>query len=160
MNSSSIQELDVLLQACTDMDSTIWTTLRHACERSGVAAGTFFRLSPDGKHLTVEATYGVLPWRVARASFPLEQGVCGWTAREKKSTFVNDVSQDSRFSREVDLITSFKTLSVLAAPVIVQGKLFGVLELINRDSHPFTDADVISINSIVTRAANRLEPFQ
>ena len=58
---------------------------------------------------------------------PLNQGICGAAASTGKTVVVDDVSKDSRY-----LACSLETKSEIVAPVFVNGKVAGELDI---DSH-------------------------
>ena len=91
--------------------------VKGACRALSADAGTFFELSDDKGSLKVVASYGVLPSRLSQAEFPLGKGICGWIARNRQAVCVNEVASDTRFNKEVDVLTDFKTFAVLGAPV-------------------------------------------
>jgi len=61
-----------------------------------VESGLFFRAA--GPELHVASTYGLMPWRLARAQFPLSAGICGRVGTHRQSAIVNDVWKDPRFN--------------------------------------------------------------
>jgi diguanylate cyclase (GGDEF)-like protein len=63
--------------------------------------------------------------------FKSEEGVAGWVLKEKKTLIIEDVTKDDRFTGHIDKLTSFKTKSIIAVPLIFRNKTIGVLELIN-----------------------------
>jgi len=55
-------------------------------------------------------------------------------AQHRKPVIVNDVSADLRFNSRFDKAHSFKTESILCAPLLSRGQIIGVVELINKKS--------------------------
>src|ERR1051326_2868817 len=102
--------------------------VKKACEALSAESGTFFGVSSDSRELRVVASSGVPLIRLSQATFPIQKGFCGWIARNRKAVCVNDVSQDNRFNAEVDVVTEFKTVAVLGAPVAIPERLYGILE--------------------------------
>ncbi len=135
----------------------MWKVLTLACEELHVQAGTFFKVDDSGTNLEVANTFGILSWRVAKGQFPITQGICGWVAQNNKAALVNDVAKDKRFNSQIDLVTQFKTVSILCVPVTLGQRVFGVIELINRHEQPFSENDVFTITTLVASAAHRLE---
>jgi len=81
------------------------------------------------------------------------EGVAGWVARTGEPVIVQDTDEDRRFSTKVDLITGFKTRSIIALPIRNKGRLIGVLELVNkRGPSPFTQDDL----EFLTIASNQI----
>jgi GAF domain-containing protein len=71
-----------------------------------------------------------------------DEGLAGWALTHAKPVVVNDPSSDARFKARVDLLTGFKTRNLMAAPLRLEGKPFGVLEVLNRKKRePFTEMD-------------------
>ncbi|MFC1850906.1 diguanylate cyclase [candidate division CSSED10-310 bacterium] len=86
------------------------------------------------------------------------QGIAGWVAKEKKALLVNNVQSDPRFYKEIDLQTKFTTRSILCAPVIFKGRVFAVIEIINRlDKQPFDKKDLSIISFLLDGAAIAIE---
>jgi sigma-B regulation protein RsbU (phosphoserine phosphatase) len=69
------------------------------------------------------------------------EGVVGWVAESMKRLIINDCNKDPRFSSKTDRATDFKTRSILAIPVMMNKKLLGVLEAINKIDGDFSDDD-------------------
>ena len=72
----------------------------------------------------------------------LDQGIAGYVARQRVMLNIADPARDSRWDAVFDRQTGFKTRSILALPLIAarDGRLLGVLELLNNLGGPF-DAD-------------------
>ena len=83
---------------------------------------------------------------------PLEAGIAGWAFENRKAVIVNNPSQDHRFYDAVDKQFDFVTYSVLATPVIREGKALGVIEALNKQTgEGFTveDSALFDLASIV-----------
>ena len=59
------------------------------------------------------------------------QGIAGWVLKERRPALVNDVQKDSRFYSKVDILTGFKTRSILAIPLTYGDRTIGVIEALN-----------------------------
>jgi diguanylate cyclase (GGDEF)-like protein len=82
------------------------------------------------------------------------EGIAGFVAQQGEAVFVPDAASDPRFSRRVDDTTGFVTRSVMAVPLSFQGRVYGVIELVNRfDGTGYTEQDFIVIRSIADFAA-------
>lgn len=80
------------------------------------------------------------------------EGIAGWVFSHLKSVLVENAQADPRLKRDFDWMTGFKTVSVLAVPIISNGVGLGVIELINKKSNdkivPFTESDKNFMESI------------
>ena len=73
----------------------------------------------------------------------LDSGIAGWVARNARPLIVNDVSQDTRFNKNVDETTGFVTRSILAVPLVSGREIIGVLEVLNKTgADGFTERDM------------------
>jgi len=75
--------------------------------------------------------------------FPVGSGIAGAVAQDGQAIRIDDAYADTRFNREVDKQTGFRTRSVLCLPVKnLEGQVFAVAQLLNRkDGQPFDDDD-------------------
>ncbi|MBQ4492993.1 MAG: HD domain-containing protein [Elusimicrobiaceae bacterium] len=72
---------------------------------------------------------------------------------------IADAYSDSRFSKELDIITGFKTTSLLAVPLRnKEGKVIGVFQLNNKeDNTPFNSRDEGLLKLLATLASGNIE---
>ena len=85
------------------------------------------------------------------------EGVVGWVAETEKRLIINDCDKDPRFSSKTDRATDFKTGSILAVPVMMNKKLLGVLEAINKIDGDFSDEDAELLEYIASVIAIPLQ---
>jgi putative methionine-R-sulfoxide reductase with GAF domain len=78
------------------------------------------------------------------ARIPLDKGVCGAAVREQQTVVVPDVNADSRY-----LSCSLETKSEIVAPVFVDGRVVGEIDIDSHTPDAFHDAD----RQLVERAA-------
>jgi signal transduction histidine kinase len=82
-------------------------------------------------------------------------GVAGTVALTGRSIRVRDASKDPRFERDWDLLTGYRTSSMLAAPLKNHlGRTIGVIQVLNKKTgEEFTDADEAILSALSTQAA-------
>ena len=115
--------------------------LEQACKTLQAEAGTFYEVSENQQQLKVAAVFGMEESRLSGVPFKMGVGISGWVAQYHQPALVNDVSQDNRFNRDVDLKTGFNTKSMLCIPVFSQKRTYGVLQIMNRTEGPFSPQD-------------------
>jgi len=99
-----------------------------------------------------ELVLGPFQGKLACTKIPLNRGVCGYAAREKKSVLVDDVHTF------VDHIAcDSASNSELVIPLIQSGELFGVLDLDSPQKARFTDADKTKIEELVSQLVKNLD---
>ena len=81
------------------------------------------------------------------------QGVVGWVVQNEKSVIVPYAPDDPRFFPGIDEQTGFRTVSLLAVPLWVRGKVIGVLEAVNKRSGDFEEDDLTLLETLAASAA-------
>ncbi|CAG5003106.1 unnamed protein product [Parnassius apollo] len=72
---------------------------------------------------------------------PTNRGIAGHVALSGETMNIPDAYSDYRFNREVDEATGYKTISILGMPIKVQGKVIGVVQMVNKRNHDNFDRD-------------------
>jgi len=85
------------------------------------------------------------------------QGISGAVAARGTPIIENEASNSSYFYPAIDEKTNFKTRSVLCVPMISQGKVIGVIEVLNKRQGLFTNDDKDILQSIATSVSIALE---
>lgn len=91
-------------------------------------------------------------------TFKKGEGVAGRAVEGTEVIRVEDASRDERISPMVDVSPVAPLRTLMAAPLAVNGRVWGVLETINRtDGASFTSADGVSLSGLAVLAAAALE---
>ncbi len=137
------------------------SVLENALSAIGAKDGSLLVLDDDTGELVFVLTHGEVPQEhLAWRRLPPGTGIAGWVARSRKATVVDDAQSDERFYGEVDRELSFRTQSVLAAPVIAGNQVLGVIEVLNkRDGKLFNDDDVVLLTLLCRFAGELLADF-
>ena len=74
---------------------------------------------------------------------PLDRGVAGHAARTREMLNVKDTATDLRFDATYDRVAGYQTKTSLAVPLVAarDGRLLGVLEMLNNRGGPFDQDD-------------------
>ncbi|XP_049885457.1 probable 3',5'-cyclic phosphodiesterase pde-5 [Pectinophora gossypiella] len=88
---------------------------------------------------------------VTELRLPLDKGIVGHVATSGETMNIPDAYADARFNREIDEKTGYKTVSILCMPVKVKGKVFGIVQMVNkRNEEHFTHEDEVSFREFST----------
>ncbi len=80
--------------------------------------------------------------------------ITGWILLNKKSLIIKDLSKDERFRTTEEERKHIKSL--ISSPIWFEGKIIGVLQMINKKNHePFSDND-LTLLSIISVQAGQL----
>jgi signal transduction histidine kinase len=84
---------------------------------------------------------------------PLGQGIAGWVMEHGESAVVPNVREDARFFSGVDEQAGFHTVSMIATPLRVRGKVIGVLEVVNKLVGDFGAENLALVETLAASAA-------
>ncbi len=119
--------------------------------------GSLLLLDDETNELVFVIVHGAKARDLLDYHIPADQGIAGWVVRHAKPTLVRDVRTDIRFSHTVDEQFKFTTQSIAAAPLIGEGKVYGVVEALNKPGdQPFSENDVALLELVCHFAGERL----
>jgi phosphoserine phosphatase len=74
---------------------------------------------------------------------PLDRGLAGYVARQREMVNIADARSDPRWHSAYDQLDGYETRTVLAVPLVAarDGRLLGVLEMLNNVGGPFDSDD-------------------
>ena len=73
------------------------------------------------------------------------QGIVGFAAMEAVSLAVSDVHRDPRFYAKISQSIGYETRSILCAPATSEGRVYGAIELINKNNGTSFSSDEINL---------------
>lgn len=115
---------------------------------------SLMRLDPATNELFFVIVKGIDAKAVELIRISQGEGIAGLVAKTGESIFVPDTSTDSRFTDKVDIVSGFKTKSIIAVPIKYNDTVYGVIELINRNTGGiFSDFEHVVLKSIADFSA-------
>jgi len=109
-------------------------------------------LDEDTKTLSIEATQSISEEYLKERVLRLGEGVVGWVAQEKKPMRVDNVLEDQRF-KEKTLARKEGLCSLLSVPMVVRGKVIGVINCYTSYPHHYTDTEEAVLTTVANQAA-------
>jgi len=113
-----------------DIEETLQNALQRFMDYLNAEASSIFLLENNDNELVCRGCAG--PVDITGLRLPAGKGIVGAAVKTKSVQMIRDVSKDPNFAQNVDQDTGFVTRSILCAPLIVQDKCIGALELINK----------------------------
>jgi serine phosphatase RsbU (regulator of sigma subunit) len=84
----------------------------------------------------------------------LGEGIAGWVAEKRESIIIKDALQEKRHDKKADKRTGFSTRNLMAAPILYQDELLGVIEALNcKNKSSFDEEDLEILESFANLAA-------
>lgn len=107
------------------------------------------------------STVPAAPEKSPPFSFKKGEGVAGYAGERAELLQIEDVTRDDHFSKSIDELPGIMTRTVLAGPLIVNGRLLGVIEVINtKDGRPFSADDGMALAGMALLGAAAVEKVQ
>jgi len=150
-------ELSTDLAAILDIDILLHGIVEAARELTECEAASLLIYDPKDNHLYFQAATDLLAEGLGGTAVPTDNSIAGWIFIHNKHLLVDDVLQDPRFFREVDVLTRFQTQSILGVPMQTKDKTIGVIEAINKEHGKFSQEDRKLLETLAAQSAIFIE---
>ena len=149
----------ILASSTFDLDQVIKQTLNMIRALMDVEGGSLMLLDED--HLAFQEAFNIYDHvnlkDLKNLQLKIGQGIAGYVAARGEPLIVADTANSRYFYPEFDRSSGFETHSVLAVPLISQGRVLGVIEVLNKRTGEFTENDMKLLQSIATSVSIALE---
>ncbi len=133
-----LNEVGGALTASLNLEQVLHIIMEGVTSLIGVERASIFLIDEITGDLVLEYSFGGGKGIRLPAPWP---GIVGWIAIEGTSLIVNDVRSDPRFLPDIDAATQFDTRSILGAPLQLDDRVIGAIEMLNKYGGPFTEED-------------------
>ena len=124
----------------------------------GARACSLALLSDDGTELVYTMATGDGAEAVTGLRLPVGRGIAGWVVQSGQPVAVSDVRADPRFDPGLAASTGYVPRAIVAAPVVSEERVLGVLSVLDRDDQrPGADEDLLLLQVFCDQAAIALE---
>ena len=124
-------------------------------------AASVFLLDEETEELVFEAVAGEGSDTLVGVRFPADQGIAGWVLVTRQPLVVEDLTKDTRFSREAAESTGYVPNGIMAVPLLAEERALGVLEVLDRPQQSrFTLAEMDLLGLFANQAAIALDLLQ
>jgi signal transduction histidine kinase len=149
--SKALRDVGVALGTTFDLDQLLELILQKITEALEADRATLYLLDESSDELVSRIAQGP---GVRSIRLKAGHGLAGYVARTGKPLHVRDAYKDPRFSAEWDMLSGYRTRSILAAPMRNHlGKTIGVVQVLNKKRGEFTDEDADILAALATQAA-------
>jgi signal transduction histidine kinase len=154
---ATLAEVSRTLSSTLDLEEVLTLIMQRVNAVLGVEAGSILLIDEATGELVFETALGEKSEEVKPIRLKMGEGIAGHVALTGEPLMIANVQEDHRHSRVVDVSTDFLTRTLLCVPLIVRGKVIGVLEVMNKVKGDFTSADLNLLTSIAAYAAIAIE---
>ncbi|HEY6723940.1 MAG TPA: GAF domain-containing sensor histidine kinase [Polyangiaceae bacterium] len=150
--STALKEVGSALGATLDLDDLLELILGKLTELIEADRATLYLLDEQRKELVSRLVVGE---QVRSIRIRVGHGIAGVVAQTGRPIRISDAYSDPRFERDWDVLTGYRTTSMLAAPLKNHlGRTIGVIQVLNKQQGAgFTDEDEAILAALSTQAA-------
>jgi transcriptional regulator with GAF, ATPase, and Fis domain len=121
-------------------------------------AGSILELDHDNQHYFFRTSAGISSDKLGKFTIPAGKGVVGHVGESRTVLVVDKADENKQHLKTIGQAVGFDARNLVAVPLMVRGKLYGVLELLNRVGElQYTPADVELLNYISEAASKAIE---
>ena len=128
---NALRKIDLAVLSSFDLRLTLTVSIDQIVDQLGVDAADVMLLDPASTSLTFAAGRGFHRAAIERSKLRLGEGYASRVALEQRLIHIPDLAHDDRFTRR-SLLEGEDFVSYIGAPLVVKGKVRGVLEIFCR----------------------------
>ncbi|MFB8104461.1 MULTISPECIES: GAF domain-containing protein [Streptomyces] len=132
-----------LLQSVVDVARAIF----------GAAASSVLLLDEEADELVFQAVSGEGQEFLVGRRFPAGRGIAGWVATSGEPMVVDDLADDPSFDRSLAESTAYVPNSLMAAPLISDARVLGVLEVLDASPQARSSVRELDLLAMFARQA-------
>jgi GAF domain-containing protein/class 3 adenylate cyclase len=153
---NTIRQIGSALASSTfDISKVLKYTMDMIREVMNVEAGSLLFL--EDSELEIAVAFNIKIKAMKKFRLKLGQGIAGYVAARGEAIIVNDTEKSSHFFPVIDEKSGFSTQSALCVPMISQGRVIGVIEVLNKINGEFSVDDKDLLQAIATSVCIAIE---
>jgi signal transduction histidine kinase/HD-GYP domain-containing protein (c-di-GMP phosphodiesterase class II) len=148
--------LSELISAKTDLHEMLNLIVRMIAELLSAKIISLMLLDRTRSELFIKVSYGLDEWIVEQARVKIGEGIAGKVAETGKALLIDNIENNDIHNAPNN--PQYETLSLLSAPLVVNGVIVGVINVNNKTSgKPFNQDDLNLLMSFGERISNAFE---
>jgi len=133
ISSNQHNKINLILQAILD----------GVIEVLDSESGSILLVEDNFDEMSIYAAKGLSEDIIKNTRIKIGDGISGWIVKNKKSLLVQDIEKDSRFARQSG--EKYNTKSLIGAPIQIDNKVLGVININNKQHHQVYDQDDLDL---------------
>ena len=134
-----------------DLQENLEAAVRLIGDLVDCEAGSVLLVDSEENCFFFTVAFGKNSEKLKDLTVPLGKGIVGACFDTKQVISVSEVNKDPRYYKEISDAVGFETRSLVAVPIISDGKSLGVLELLNKkDSNTFIARELQFLENIAS----------
>jgi GAF domain-containing protein len=129
----------------SEHDELLRSAVRLARLTFSAKAASVFLYDEERDRLVFEASSGEGEDRLLGVAIPTAGGVAGWVFQTGETVLLGDVQDDPRFDREFAQSTGYVPATLMAAPLELEDRVIGVMEVLDPALQRFGEMAAIDL---------------
>jgi diguanylate cyclase (GGDEF)-like protein len=152
---SALYQLNQAMVTAPELHILFDRVLQVVVETLGCDQIVLLQYNPGESLLEVVRSLGLNSEALRDVKFSFDQGITGQTAQALKQTYVKDVEKDPRYLNYHGQVATRG--SFVASPMVIKGRLVGVINLHKRETDAFNVSELKLIQAIANQAAMAID---
>lgn len=127
-----LKNISSIVSAVLDMDQLMYILIKVAIRVTGAKASSLLLVDEENQTLHFFIASGEGTQELKHQELNMGEGIAGWVAREGTPVLVENVKEDKRWNRDMARMIDFDIHSIACAPMKVDNKVIGVIEIIDK----------------------------
>lgn len=144
-------EIQIIHENTMDMEQVVNFVMELAMSKVPAESGAILFADSDGRELYFATARGPKAAEVMDFRVPMGKGIVGFCARQGVSLAISDAQRDERFYRNISDALQYPTQSILCAPIQFEGRVYGCIELMNRQQGSAFSANEVNAMTYIGR---------
>lgn len=155
---TTLNEITRQITSTLEQEPLLQNILENAVNILNCEAGTLFLMDEQTGDLVFRVTAGPVASNLLGQHLPAGAGIVGRAVQTRAPVIENDGQRSAARYDAADKQTGFTSRSLLAVPMLIQNRVLGVIEVINRrDGLPFVADDQHLLTAFGGQAAVAIE---
>ena len=145
-----------LLSSKLDIKDLLSTIMRLATRVVNSERASLYLVDEEKGELYFDVALD-LDEEIKKIRLKIGEGIAGKVAKEGRSIITNNVELDESHTKKIDEKSGYVTRSLLTCPMIIKGKVIGVVQAINKIDGEFDEEDKDNFEAFASQAAIAIE---
>jgi signal transduction histidine kinase len=155
---NTLLKFSTLINSSLKIETVLDNAMKCAEEFINAEASTIYEKDVEKNDLFIRLARGEKKDPIKDVRVKLGDGIAGHVVETGAPMVLNDVHKEKRFSERLDLLTGFKTRSLICVPIFIKGKATGAIQVLNKKTgEDFSERDIELLTSLSQLIAVAME---
>ena len=144
-------EIQDIHEGDRSMEEVVNFVMDMVVDKLNAESGSILFADVNGRELYFATARGPKADEIMDFRVPMGKGIVGFCAREGVSLAISDAQRDPRFYQEISEALGYETRSLACSPIQHEGRVYGAIEVINRQGDSTFSGQEISAMAYIGR---------